>query len=74
MLTRALQVNETQIVNLSKSSPLFHISMRVEKEDVALHLIPFNPEGREDFRPLMIDDRDTLIALKDVLNEAFKNK
>ena len=50
-----------------KTSSLFCFHLNGE----VLHIIPINIEGEEDMHEVVIDDRDSLLLLKDMLNEYF---
>ena len=50
-----------------KTSSLFCFHLIGE----VLHIVPINLEGKEDMHELIIDDMDSLLLLKDILNEAF---
>ena len=50
-----------------KTSSLFCFSLNGE----VLHIVPINLEGKEDMHEVVIDDRDSLLLLKDMLNEYF---
>lgn len=40
-------------------------------DEDALHIIPINLEGKEDMHEVRIDDIDSLLLLKTMLNEMF---
>ena len=60
-------------LTLSQSCPKYYVKAVVEDGFVNLSLTPFNIEGEKDMHTTVIDDTDTLIAIKEILNEAFEN-
>jgi hypothetical protein len=70
MSTKRYSVSEEYTLTVIGNSSALHINgVCLDKKSLRLEMMPINLDEEKDVHPMLIDDTDTLILLRDMLIE-----